>query len=153
MFDNLDKLAMLKQIISNLPLAYPISNPEMQSTFGRRVDPFTGHLAFHSGLDMSGPAGTKIFSTADGKVSSAGYNGAYGNAVDIDHGYGVSTRYGHMSRILVKEGQEVHKGDLIGIQGSTGRSTGPHVHYEVRYRGQAMDPKNFLDAGRYVSQE
>lgn len=153
MFDNLDRLAMLNQIIGDLPLAYPMRNPEMQSTFGRRIDPFNGHLAFHSGLDMSGPPGTKIYSAADGKVISAGMSGAYGNAVDISHGHGITTRYGHMSKILVNEGQEVKKGQVIGIEGSTGRSTGPHLHYEVRYHGQAMDPKNFLDAGRYVSQE
>ncbi len=153
MFDNLDRLATLRQIISDLPLSMPIRNADTQSSFGRRIDPFTGHLAFHSGLDISGPAGTKIHSTADGKVIAAGRNGAYGNAIDIDHGYGIVTRYGHLSKILVKEGQSLKKGDVIGIQGSTGRSTGPHLHYEVRYNGKPMNPKKFLEAGHYVSKK
>lgn len=154
MFNNLDELKLISQIVSNLPLSRPIKNAEEQSTFGHRIDPFNGHLAFHSGLDLAGPAGSKIYSTADGKVVSAGRNGAYGNAIDIDHGYGVVTRYAHLSEVLVQEGQPVKKGDVIGVQGSTGRSTGAHLHYEVRYHDQPMNPKNFLEAGgRYVSQE
>jgi len=153
MFSSLDNLAMINQIVSNLPLSSPIKNADEQSTFGHRVDPFNGHLAFHSGLDLSGPGGSKIYSTASGKVISAGRNGAYGNAVDIDHGFSVVTRYAHMSEVLVHEGQIVKKGEVVGIQGSTGRSTGAHLHYEVRYHDQAMNPKNFLEAGRHVSQE
>lgn len=153
MFNSLDDLADLSQIVNNLPLARPIKNATEQSTFGHRVDPFTGHLAFHSGLDMSGPIGSKIHSAADGKVVSAGRNGAYGNAIDVSHGFGITTRYGHLSEVLVHEGQHVKKGDVIGIQGSTGRSTGPHLHYEVRYHDQAMNPKNFLEASQHVSKE
>ena len=153
MFTNLDDLAMLSIIVKNLPLATPIINAEEESPFGRRVDPINGHMAFHSGLDLAGPAGSKVYSTADGKVLAAGRNGAYGNAIDIDHGFGLTTRYGHLNEILVHEGQNIKKGDLIGIQGSTGRSTGPHLHYEVRYHDQAMNPKRFLQAGQYVSQE
>jgi len=153
MLSGLDDLALMSRIVGNLPLAVPIENAEQQSTFGHRIDPFNGHLAFHSGLDLSGPIGSKIYSTADGKVIAAGRNGGYGNAIDIDHGFGITTRYGHLSEILVQEGQLVKKGDVIGIQGSTGRSTGPHLHYEVRYHDQAMNPKNFLEAGQYVSEE
>ena len=153
MLSGLDNLVVLNQIVSNLPLAKPIHDYEEQSAFGHRIDPFNGHLAFHSGLDMSGPAGAKIYSTADGEVVSAGRNGAYGNAIDIDHGFGIATRYGHLSEILVKEGQHVKKGDVIGIQGSTGRATGPHLHYEVRYHDQPVNPKNFLEAKRNVSEE
>ena len=153
MLSGLDNLALLSKIVGNLPLAAPIANGEEQSPFGRRVDPINGHLAFHSGLDLSGPAGSKIYSTGDGKIIAAGRDGAYGNAIDIDHGFGIVTRYGHLSEILVQEGQTVRKGDVIGIQGSTGRTTGPHLHYEVRYHDQAMNPKNFLEAGLNVSQE
>lgn len=153
MFSSLDDLAMINQIVNNLPLSSPIKNADEQSNFGHRIDPFNGHLAFHSGLDLAGPAGSKIYSTADGKVVSAGHNGAYGNAVDIDHGFSVVTRYAHMSRLFVNKGQTVKKGDVIGIQGSSGRSTGPHLHYEVRYHDQPMNPKNFLEAGRHVSKE
>ena len=153
LYDNLDKLAVLRQIVGILPLSEPIENAERQSPFGHRIDPFNGHLAFHSGLDLSGPPGTKIHSTGDGKVVFAGIGGAYGNVVDIDHGFGVTTRYGHLSEIFVKEGQTVNSGDIIGVQGSTGRCTGPHLHYEVRYHEQPMNPANFLDAGHYVSEE
>lgn len=153
MLNKLDQLVVLSQIVSELPLSMPIMNADEQSGFGHRVDPFNGHLAFHSGLDLSGPAGAKIYSAADGKVVAAGRNGAYGNAIDIDHSFGVTTRYGHLSEIRVKEGQVVKKGDLIGIQGSTGRSTGAHLHYEVRYHDKALNPKNFLEAGRHVYQE
>jgi len=152
MYDNLDELAVLRQIIVNLPLGQPIAEAEPRSPFGHRIDPFNGHLAFHPGLDLAGPTGSKIYSTADGTVVFSGLNGGYGNSIDIDHGFGIVTRYGHLSEVLVKEGQVVHKGDVIGVQGSTGRSTGPHLHYEVRYHDQPMNPANFLDAGHYVSQ-
>lgn len=152
MFDSLDKLDVLRKIVGNLPLAMPIDNPEEQSPFGHRVDPFSRHLAFHSGIDLAAPAYSEVRSTADGIVVSAGREGAYGNMVDIDHGFGVVTRYGHLSDITVAEGEEVHKGDQIGVQGSTGRSTGPHLHYEVRYHDQPINPKKFLEAGRAVSQ-
>jgi murein DD-endopeptidase MepM/ murein hydrolase activator NlpD len=137
----LDELAVLQQVIDTLPLTYPIRQADEQSQFGHRVDPFTRRLAFHSGLDLAGPAGSRIYSPANGFVTSAGRNGAYGNAIDIEHGFGVSTRYGHLGQVLVKEGQKVKKGDLIGIQGSTGRSTGAHLLYEVRYRARPRKPK------------
>ncbi|MDE3038281.1 MAG: M23 family metallopeptidase [Pseudomonadota bacterium] len=153
MYANLDKLAMLRRIVGNLPLAAPIRDAQRESPFGHRIDPFTGHLAFHPGVDLAGPVGSKIFATADGVVAAAGWNGGYGNAVDINHGFGITTRYGHMSKILVTIGQKIKKGDIIGIEGSTGRSTGPHLHYEVRYHGQPMNPEKFLHAGDYVSEE
>lgn len=150
LFSNLDELSRLNQIVMTLPLSMPIKNSEPQSGFGTRYDPFTNRLAFHSGIDLSGPEGSKIFSTADGTVTAAERNGSYGNMVDIDHGNGITTRYGHLKEIKVFPGQKVKKGDWIGIQGSTGRSTGPHLHYEVRYNDQPMNPKNFIQAGRYV---
>lgn len=153
MLNSLDNLAVLNHIVNNLPLSRPLKKYDEQSTFGRRIDPFNGHLAFHSGIDLSGPPDSKVYSTADGKVESAGRNGAYGNAIDINHGFGISTRYAHLSEILVSEGQLVKKGDAIGVQGSTGRSTGNHLHYEVRYHDQPMNPKNFLEAKNEVSEE
>jgi murein DD-endopeptidase MepM/ murein hydrolase activator NlpD len=155
MFDSLDKLSMLRQIMQNLPLGKPIATSELHSNFGHRIDPFNGHMAFHAGLDMTGPNGikTKIHAPSNGVVISAGRNGAYGNAVDIDHGYGITTRYGHMSKIAVTEGQKIRKGDLIGYEGSTGRSTGPHLHYEVRYHDHPMNPLKFIEAGNYVPEK
>ncbi|NBX03126.1 MAG: M23 family metallopeptidase [Alphaproteobacteria bacterium] len=151
MLSSLDELESLRQIVSKLPLAKPVLNAEPQSPFGHRVDPFTRKLAFHSGLDLSGPAGSKIRATAAGKVIAAERDGAYGNKIDIDHGMGIVTRYGHLSRILVTAGDQVAIGQTIGIQGSTGRSTGAHLHYEVRYKDQPINPKNFLNARRYVA--
>jgi murein DD-endopeptidase MepM/ murein hydrolase activator NlpD len=153
MYSNLDELALLQEVIDGLPLSYPIQDAEEQSRFGNRIDPFTGRLAFHSGLDLSGPPGSRIYSTAPGKVVTAGRNGAYGNMVDIEHGFDISTRYGHLSQILVHEGQIVKKGDLIGIQGSTGRSTGQHLHYEVRFHDRPLNPKSFLKVSQNVPQE
>ncbi len=152
LFGPLDQLAVVSHIIDTLPLGSPIQNADPQSTFGQRLDPFTGRLAFHPGTDLAGPAGSKIMAANSGKVINAGYNGAYGNMVDIDHGYGIVTRYGHMSQINVKEGRKVSKGQVIGVQGSTGRSTGAHLHYEVRYNNHPINPVNFLKAGMYVSQ-
>jgi murein DD-endopeptidase MepM/ murein hydrolase activator NlpD len=150
LFARLDELATLKQVIKILPLASPMENGEQQSHYGRRIDPFSGRLAFHSGLDLSGPRGAKILATGDGKVRKAEWSSSYGNYVDIDHGFSITTRYAHLSSINVTEGQKVRKGDVLGEQGSTGRSTGNHLHYEVRYREQALNPKKFLDAGQYV---
>ena len=152
MLEGLDNLAMLTAIVDKLPLSRPIQEADEQSPFGRRIDPINGHLAFHSGLDLAGPVGSKIYAPADGKIIFADVNGAYGNSIDIDHGSDITTRYGHLSKILVHEGQQVKKGDVIGIQGSTGRSTGAHLHYEVRYHDQAINPKNFLAAGDHVWQ-
>ena len=149
----LDELSVLKQIVDNLPVRKPIYGYQEMSQFGRRIDPFTGSLAFHAGLDMAAPADSKIYATADGTVSFAGRQGAYGNMIEVNHGFEVATRYGHLSQILVEEGETVKKGQVIAVQGSTGRSTGPHLHYEVRFKNQPMDPRNFLTAGRYVQQK
>lgn len=153
MLSSLDDLVIMTDIVGDLPLGKPIASYSEHSAFGHRVDPFNGHLAFHSGLDLAGAPGAKILSTAKGKVVAAGRNAAYGNCVDIDHGYGITTRYGHLDEIYVQEGQDVEKGQIIGSQGSTGRSTGSHLHYEVRYNNKAMNPKRFLEAGLHVSEE
>jgi murein DD-endopeptidase MepM/ murein hydrolase activator NlpD len=152
LFADLDELSRLRQLVMAMPLGMPIRNATPQSSFGHRFDPFTNRLAFHAGLDLAGPAGSKIMTTADGVVTRAEWFGAYGKMVEVDHGNGIATRYGHLSEIRAEKGQRVSRGDVIGIQGSTGRSTGAHLHYEVRFRDEAMNPKKFLEAGRYVSQ-
>lgn len=150
MFASLDRLQTLRQLVTNLPLGIPIKNSEEHSSFGNRIDPFNGDIAFHSGLDLAGPINSSIYSTADGTVVSAERDGSYGNMIDIDHGFGVITRYGHLSEIDVHKGDKVKKGDRIGVQGSTGRSTGPHLHYEVRYNGEPINPQKFLRTGRLL---
>jgi murein DD-endopeptidase MepM/ murein hydrolase activator NlpD len=125
---------------------------ELSSGFGVRTDPFLGRPAMHTGLDFRASTGDPVRATANGRVVSAGWAGGYGRMVEIDHGNGLSTRYGHMSRINVKVGQQIHIGQIVGEVGSTGRSTGPHLHYETRIDGEAVDPQRFLRAGaRYAA--
>jgi murein DD-endopeptidase MepM/ murein hydrolase activator NlpD len=112
-----------------------------------RVDPFLGTPAMHTGLDLHGATGDPVRATADGTVVAAGWNGGYGRVVDIDHHNGLSTRYGHLSSVEVRVGQPVKRGQVVGKVGSTGRSTGPHLHYETRLKGEAVDPQKFLRAG------
>jgi len=116
----------------------------LSATFGKRIDPFTGQPDFHPGLDISTPIGTKVHAPAEGTVVSCGVQGGYGNAVVIDHGYGTVTRYGHLASFAVKPGQRVKRGDVIGFVGTTGRSTGPHVHYEVWVHDQAQNPIQYI---------
>jgi murein DD-endopeptidase MepM/ murein hydrolase activator NlpD len=151
---DIERLVRLNDIIETLPLGMPIRNFQESGGFGARVDPFNHMIAFHPGLDMAGPFGSHIFAANDGVVITASRYGSYGNMVDIDHGLGLSTRYAHLSKILVHVGEHVKKGQLIALEGSTGRSTGPHLHYEVRYNDRPIDPKKFLTARNlYVSQE
>ena len=110
-----------------------------------------GTPALHSGMDFRAPVGMPAKVTAPGKVIKAGWNGGYGRMVEVDHGNGFATRYGHLSEIVVNEGQKLAAGDIIGKVGSSGRSTGPHLHYEVRHNGDAIDPVRFLKAGKKVS--
>lgn len=116
--------------------------------FGRRTDPFSGESDYHPGIDISAPRGAKVVATADGLVVAAGRRSDYGKLVTVEHKLGVSTRYGHLDRFTVKPGERVRRGDVIGYVGSTGRSTGPHLHYEVRLNGQALNPLRFV-AGSY----
>ena len=133
----------------HIPLRYPLSGEvSMSSPFGYRPDPFLGRPALHPGVDLVQSYGSEIKATALGRVIHAGPMGGYGNAVDIDHGNGIVTRYGHMAEVLASEGQTVKAGDVIGRVGSTGRSTGPHLHYEVRVDGEPVDPERFLTAAR-----
>ena len=145
---DMEILQRLKKALPYLPLRRPlIGEANMTSPFGYRADPFLGRPALHPGMDLVQAYGADIRATAAGKVVHAGPMGGYGNMVEIDHGNGVATRYGHMSEVLAEEGQEVKPGALIGKLGSTGRSTGPHLHYEVRIDGEPIDPSRFLNAG------
>ncbi|MDB5550690.1 MAG: rane protein associated metalloendopeptidase [Rhizobium sp.] len=143
----LDRLERVKAVARKLPFANPAPNRQITSLFGNRVDPFFGRLAMHAGIDFRQKTGSKVRATGAGTVIHAGLSGGYGNMVEIDHGNGITTRYGHLSKVLVKEGDIVNEGDLIALSGSTGRSTGPHLHYEVRRNGTAVDPMRFLNAG------
>jgi len=138
--------------VQTLPLAKPAANVERASGFGVRVDPFEHGPAFHSGLDFSGPMLTPITATASGIVSFTGVRQGYGNTVEIDHGKGLKTRYAHLANIGVAVGQRVALGQRIAAMGNTGRSTGPHLHYEVWFNGRAQNPDRFLKAGSYVQQ-
>ncbi|MCB1832129.1 MAG: M23 family metallopeptidase [Geminicoccaceae bacterium] len=145
---DLEGLEAAERLVTRLPLAAPLDYFHVTSPFGRRVDPLTGRRAIHSGLDMGAARGSKVLATAGGTVLRAGPAGAYGILVEIDHGEGIVTRYGHLSKALVKAGETVDLRTAVGIIGSTGRSTGIHLHYEVRIDDRARNPYRFLDAGR-----
>ena len=138
----------LTRTLLRVPLRKPVNGEiDLSSTFGVRVDPFLHVAAMHTGLDFRGDTGDPIHATAAGTVVGAGWSGGYGRTIEIDHGNGLSTRYGHLSQIDVKVGDEIRIGQIIGRMGSTGRSTGPHLHYETRIDGDAVDPQKFLHAG------
>lgn len=144
----LKRLDAARGIATVLPFANPAPQKIITSRFGNRTDPFLGRLAMHSGIDFRFESGERVHCSGGGVVTVAGPSGGYGNMVEVDHGNGLATRYGHMQRILVKVGDKVDPGDVVGLAGSTGRSTGTHLHYEVRRNGQALDPMSFLNAGR-----
>lgn len=127
-----------------IPSRTPLDNFRMSSDYGMRTHPVLGGLRGHKGIDMAAPPGTPIYATADGVVGKAEWFSSYGNFISIEHGADLETRFGHLSRIAVTAGQRVRKGDLIGYVGSTGRSTGPHLHYEVRVDGTAVDPTPYM---------
>lgn len=133
-----------------IPSVQPVQHLNFSSNFGVRSDPFRGTAAMHAGVDIPGPTGTPIYATADGVISHADRLGGYGNMVEINHGKGISTRYGHLSKILVSDNMRVKRGQLIALMGSTGRSTGPHLHYEVRIDGHPVNPLPFLTTGDYL---
>ena len=144
----LDRFTDLRKTVVHLPLRVPVSNAVTTSTYGSRLDPFLGRPAMHTGIDFRGTTRTPARATAPGKVVLAGRQGGYGLCVEIDHGNGLSTRYAHLSRIMVQRGQHVAAGDVVGRIGSTGRSTGPHLHYETRVNGTPVNPSSYLAAGR-----
>lgn len=130
-------------LLASTPSIWPVHG-YLSAGFGNRKDPFTGQQDFHPGIDVSAPSGTKVLAPADGVVLSTGDKGGYGNAIVINHQYGVVTRYGHLSAFNVRAGQRVRRGDVIGFVGDTGRSTAPHLHYEVWVRDQAQNPIHFI---------
>jgi murein DD-endopeptidase MepM/ murein hydrolase activator NlpD len=133
-----------------IPSVQPVSSLRFTSNFGIRSDPFQGTARMHAGVDIPGPVGTPIYATADGVVAESGRRGGYGNCIEINHGKGIATRYGHMSKLLVDANTRVRRGQLIGLMGSTGRSTGSHLHYEVRIDGHAVNPLPFLTNADYL---
>jgi len=132
-----------KMLLQSTPSVWP-ARGYLSAGFGNRIDPFTGMKDFHPGIDVSTPIGTHVLAPADGIVISCGAKGGYGNAIQIDHGYDIVTRYAHLDRFNVKAGQRVRRGELIGFVGNTGRSTAPHLHYEVWVRDQAQNPIHFI---------
>jgi murein DD-endopeptidase MepM/ murein hydrolase activator NlpD len=151
LFMSWKKLDSLHDNAIAVPADKPVKTAAFTSGYGVRSDPFRGSAAMHAGIDLSGPVGTPIYATADGQVSEAGWNsGGYGNLVKIDHGRGIETRYAHLSAVGVRPGQQVKRGQLIGQMGSTGRSTGSHLHYEVRIDGRAVNPVPFMKSTDYL---
>lgn len=133
--------------IEVLPLKYPVLGAKVTSNYGSRRDPFLRRKAFHSGMDFKAKTGTRVYAAAKGRVLSAGWKGGYGKMIEIDHGNGTTTRYAHLYKIRVKAGQYISSDMIIGNVGSTGRSTGPHLHYEIRRYGKAVNPSRYLKVG------
>ena len=151
LFNSWKKLDTLQDGVIAVPSDKPVRPAAFTSSFGVRADPFQGRAAMHAGIDLAGPIGTPIYATADGTIGAAGWNaGGYGNLVKIDHGRGIETRYGHLSWVGVTPGQHVKRGDMIARMGSTGRSTGSHLHYEVRIDGRAVNPIPFMRSTDYL---
>jgi murein DD-endopeptidase MepM/ murein hydrolase activator NlpD len=146
-FDDVVKMSKNReQMLHAVPAIQPVSNKDLRQTasgYGWRVDPVYGTRKFHSGMDFSANQGTDVYATGDGTVIQAGWEGLYGNMVVISHGFGYVTKYAHLSSIKVQRGKKVVRGEVIGAVGNTGKSTGPHLHYEVHYKGQVMNPVNY----------
>ena len=152
LFITWQRLDTLEQTVISIPSMQPVQDIRFTSSYGVRSDPFRGTAAMHAGVDIPGAIGTPIYATADGVILRAGRWGSYGNVVVINHGRGIETRYGHLSKVLVPENTRVRRGQIIGLMGSTGRSTGSHLHYEVRVDGKAVNPIPFLQSGDYLVQ-
>lgn len=142
--ENLELWHTLKKLNTILPLGAPVDKVRVTSNYGMRNDPFTGELKRHRGIDFAGKIGTELMAVAPGRVVSAGERVGYGTTVEIDHGLGFTTLYAHLSQILVNRGDWVRPGTVVGLGGSSGRSTGPHLHYEIRYKGVPFDPSKFV---------
>ena len=147
------RMAALEQALEGVPQFAPARKDLISSGFGYRSDPFNGSAAMHKGLDFRGAIGTPIYAAAKGRVSFVGRKGGYGLTVEISHGNGLMTRYAHMSKFDARIGQTVAPGDVIGAIGSTGRSTGPHLHFEVRINNRAVNPRTFLETAPHVLEE
>ena len=147
---NIHRLAALQRIARTLPLASPLDQFYVTSPHGKRRDPFTKTWAYHAGLDLGAPRNSKVLATAPGRVVVAGPSGPYGKMIEIDHGLGILTRYGHLDSIDVAVGDEVEFRQDLGVVGNTGRSTSRHLHYEIQIDDRAFDPAKFLNAGRLL---
>lgn len=146
-YEELLEMAKTQEVrMENIPAIQPVLNKDLTrvaSGYGWRIDPVYHTRRFHSGMDFTAPTGTEIYATGNGRVTFVGWRQGYGNTVIVDHGFGYETLYAHLFKQLVREGQKVNRGDIIALVGNTGKSTGPHLHYEVHYHGQAVDPRNF----------
>jgi murein DD-endopeptidase MepM/ murein hydrolase activator NlpD len=145
-----DELSGIRGLIQSLPLSAPLADYQIESGFGPRHDPFNERNAFHTGIDLSAPYMSPVYATAPGIVTYAGYRPDYGKVVEIDHGHGISTVYAHLHRYTVADGEQVSAHTQIGFLGSTGRSSGPHVHYEVKVHGEPQDPEKFLELAHLI---
>lgn len=149
--DVLESLEKYIALVRTLPLGLPVGSGEIRSGFGVRVSPFGGGIKMHEGLDLAFDYGSPVYATGDGVVGEVGYTGTYGLLIDVAHSDRISTRYAHLSRSVVKNGQFVKKGTLLGYSGSSGRSTGPHLHYEIRVYGQPVNPMRFVNLATELS--
>ena len=147
-----DKIVQDQEKILARPAIYPVLNGQLHlsSNFGYRRDPFSRKYKFHDGHDFSAPIGTNVYSTANGRVKKSKYWGSFGNYIEVDHGNGYVTVYGHLASRNVIKGEKVYRGQKIGEVGNTGRSTAPHLHYEVTHNGKQKNPWRFIKAGKYV---
>ena len=145
-----EQIEAMRSLVKSLPLAVPLDQYQLESRFGPRRDPFNRRVSFHTGIDLSAPYMSPVYATAPGTVIYAGYWSDYGKVVEIDHGNGIATVYGHLHRYIVSEGQKVDEREPIGFLGSTGRSSGPHVHYEIRVNEEPQDPEKFLGLSRVI---
>ncbi len=150
---SLSRMSALERGLSGIPQVMPADMRNISSGFGYRSDPFNGHAAMHRGLDFRGPIGAPIHAAAEGRISFVGQKSGYGNVVEVTHSNGMMTRYAHMSRFAARVGQQVAAGDVIGHIGNTGRSTGPHLHFEVHINGRAVNPRPFLESAPDVLEE
>jgi len=151
--EQLQYWALLQGVVRRLPLNPPLHTFAISSGFGKRRDPINRRRAFHHGLDLVAPLKSPVFATSAGVVTFSGVNGNYGRFIEIEHGAGLSTRFGHLHKLLVKKGEVVKPGQKIALLGNSGRSTGAHLHYEVRFNKTPRNPMKFIQAGRYVFQE
>ena len=147
---NIGYLSFLESFLNSIPIAKPMKSYYLSSKFGSRIDPFTKEVKTHNGLDFAGPYNSRVLAPADGEVIFTGVRGGFGNSLSIRHANGIITDYAHLGEVLVKTGDKVKRGDEIGIQGSTGRSTGQHLHLEVRVDNKRVDPGKFLKIGEKV---
>lgn len=143
-------LKAIRNVVRSIPAMVPVDQYFISSNYGRRLDPITKRSAFHPGLDLGVWYGSKVMAPTEGTVSYAGYKAGYGKMVEIDHGNGFKTRFGHLRKVLTKRGKQVAMGDVVAESGNTGRSTGPHLHYEVWFQGKPVDPKPYLEASQHV---